>query len=431
MTRIAALTRSHPESLGPGSKERKSVLVNLGTGLGLSVDTRLPKPDLAAQICRRFGVVWDPSCWSSGQTITLEGLNRVLLGGESYLARQRGASQLELFESVQPASAGFVPARSKLEAVTRMSALTDSPPETLGPGSKERRSALANLALGLGLAVDSKANKPDLGEQICRELGEHWDEECWSAGHTITLTGLNRLLAGAERRLASRSARPGLFFSARQEAVALLATLRDALPEYMDGRTCVQRMLEAEYSQWAQDEWAGFYFEFVGLPSLINTFGGGPREFRKTRFDYGLGHTWDLKVHMAASGVAPLNDQGSTLAAADAGGVGFLVLSGDVQYDDGEFRQWQRVFREEHGKRAKSRTTPKAYERKSKAAFKPFMLEAFYLPDRATIDSALGSGILKVMNQGRQTSGHERQPKLALDLVKARLSHVLLGQLVF
>jgi hypothetical protein len=57
------------------------------------------------------------------------------------------------------------------------------------------------------------------------------------------------------------------------------------------------------------------------------------------------------------------------------------------------------------------------------------MLEAFYLPDRATIDSALASGILKVMNQGRQTSGHERQPKLALDLVKARLSHVLLGQL--
>jgi hypothetical protein len=352
------------------------------------------------------------------------------LGAEVYIGRQRRAPQLELFESVQPAGDAFVPARSKLEAVTRMSALTGSPPETLGPGSKERRSALANLASGLGLAVDPKANKPDLGEQICQELGEAWDESCWSVGHTITLIGLNRLLEGAERRLANRRSRPGLFFSAKEEAVALLAALRDALPDHLDGRRCVREMLEAEYSQWAQDEWAGFYFEFVGLPSLINTFGGGPREFGKTRFDYGLGHTWDLKVHMAASGVAPLNDQGSVDAAAAAGGVGFLVLTGDVEYDKGEFRLWQRDLRAANGKPARERTTPKAYERKSKASFDPFMVEAFYLPDQAAIDAACQSGILKVMKQGRQTSGHARQPKYALDLVKARLSQVLLGQLV-
>jgi hypothetical protein len=34
------------------------------------------------------------------------------------------------------------------------------------------------------------------------------------------------------------------------------------------------------------------------------------------------------------------------------------------------------------------------------------------------------------MKQGRQTSGQERQPKYALDLVKARLSDVILGQTV-
>ncbi len=354
----------------------------------------------------------------------------MLLGAQEYIARQRNAPQLELFETLRPVSPTFVPARSKLEAVTRMSALTGSPPETLGPGSKERRSVLVNLAAGLGLNVDPKANKPDLGEQICQELGAAWDESCWSVGHTITLIGLNRLLEGAERRLANRRSRPGLFFSAKEEAVALLSALRDALPERMDGRTCVQQMLDAEYSHWAQDEWAGFFFEFVGLPSLINTFGGGPREFGKTRFDYGLGHTWDLKVHMAASGVAPLNDQGSVEAAAAAGGVGFLVLTGEVEYDMGEFRLWQKEFRAANGKPARERTAPKAYERKSKASFDPFMVEAFYLPDQVAIDAALQGGILKVMKQGRQTSGHARQPKYALDLVKARLSQVLLGQLV-
>src|ERR1035438_1397328 len=54
----------------------------------------------------------------------------------------------------------------------------------------------------------------------------------------------------------------------------------------MGGRSCVGRMLEAEYSQWAQDEWAAFFFEFVGLPALVNAFSGGPVVFENTIFDY-------------------------------------------------------------------------------------------------------------------------------------------------
>ena len=330
-----------------------------------------------------------------------------------------------------PAVATFVPARSKLEAVTRISALTGSAPETLGPGSKERRSVLSNLASGLGITVDPRANKPALGAQICEALDARWDESCWSAGHTITLVGLNRLLEAAERGLASRNERPGIFTSAKAEGLALLSVLREALPAHMNGETCIQQMQAAEYSQWAQDEWAGFYFEFAGLPSLVNAFGGGPREFGKTRFDYGLGHTWDLKVHMSTSGVAPLNDKLAIHAAAAQGGVGFLVLSGEVVYDNGEFRQWQRAFRERNGKRARPRTTPRAYERKSKRSFEPFMIEAFYLRDAEAIAAALEGGILKPMNQGRQTSGHERQPKYSLDLVRARDSALLLGQVIF
>ena len=36
----------------------------------------------------------------------------------------------------------FVPARNKLEAVARISNLTNSGPETLGPGSKEHKSVV-------------------------------------------------------------------------------------------------------------------------------------------------------------------------------------------------------------------------------------------------------------------------------------------------
>ena len=68
------------------------------------------------------------------------------------------------------------PSRSKLEAVLRMSALTRRPPETLGPGSKERKSVLVNLAGDLGLVVDPSRSKPELGLQIATALGSDWDD---------------------------------------------------------------------------------------------------------------------------------------------------------------------------------------------------------------------------------------------------------------
>ena len=66
----------------------------------------------------------------------------------------------------------------------------------------------------------------------------------------------------------------------------MIGVLAAAIPSYMEGEACIEEMRLAEHAQWAQDEWAGFYFEFVGLPALVNAFGGGPRRFANTRFDY-------------------------------------------------------------------------------------------------------------------------------------------------
>lgn len=433
VTRLSSISQSPQLGLGPGSKERKSTLTDLGRRLGLKIDTRVPKPEVGRQLADALGAEWDAACWSSGQTITLVGLNRLLLGAEAHIATQRRGPQLTLFEEVRAPDGKFTPARSKLEAVTRMSALTGSPPETLGPGSKERKSALLNLASGLSLDVNARATKPVLGAEIARFLGVEWDAACWSAGATITLQGLNRLLYGAEHHLTSREvSRSGLFQTPADEGRALLVALQSALPAHWDGEDCVREMLRAEYSQWAQDEWAAFYFEFLGLPGLINTFGGGPRTFANTRFDYALAHTWDLKVHMATSGVAPLNDCRAVDAALDTGsGMGFLVLTGVVEYDDGEFRSWQREFRAANGKAARQRSSVAKYVRKSKRGFAPRMLEAFFLPDHAVKEAAVAAGILRVMHQGTQTTGHARRPKYSIDLVKARMSNdLLLAQLV-
>ena len=191
-------------------------------------------------------------------------------------------------------------------------------------------------------------------------------------------------------------------------------------------------MRAAEYSQWAQDEWAAFYLEFLGLPALVNTFGGGPIEYANTRFDYGLSHPWDLKVHMAGTpGGAPLNNYVAVDQVLASGkGVGFLVLSGDAVYDDGDFRAWQR----ESG----------VDTARSRAAHVTAQVQAQV--EAPVLAAAAGSVLRSRRNQpGVRDAERRRQsdaagcadlrcgakPKYSLDLVKARFDgRCLLAQVV-
>jgi hypothetical protein len=328
-------------------------------------------------------------------------------------------------------------ARNKLEAVSRLGRLNGAGPETLGPGSKERKSVLVNLGRALGLTLDERLSKPELGAALAEALGTTWDASCWSTGSTLTLVGLNRLLLAAEPRLAHEDARAQ---SPAEEAASVLEVLATALPPRFDGRTCVEAMREAEFSQWAQDEWAGFYFEYVGLGALVNALGGGPVQYVNTRFDYCLTSAWDLKWHGAPDRRAPLNDTRAVEACLEERGLGFVVLSGEVEYDDGAFRAWMKEHRSAHGKRAAVRAHAATQVRRSKPAFTPYKLEAFHLADRDHLESALESGAVGVLKQGRQSSGELRPPKFSLDLVNARktllvaervLRHVPVGGLPF
>lgn len=413
VTRLSALTGAPPETLGPGSKERKSVLLNLADGLALEVDTTADKPELGRQLATRLGMTWSADCWSAGHTITLVGLNRLLSGAHREVARRGRSSR---------AHPDAIPARSKLEAVTRISSLTDGPPQILGPGSKERKSVLTDLATGLGLDVDTSKSKPDLAESIVRWLGGSWDESCWSAGQTITLEGLNRVLLLATEELSRRGLRgPGTTFdSPKSEAEALLAVLSTAVPPHMDGRTCVGEMLGAEAKNWAQDEWRGWYFEFVGLPALVNTFGGGPTAIGNTTFDYSLDEIWDLKCHGVDAGDAILNSRTAMDECLRTRGVGLLVLSGSTEVDDGTFREWHKALRVENGKTPRPRTRPATAVRRSKAAFTPNRIDAFFVSGTAMLSHLLETGTMTVMKQGRQVDGSPRGEKYTLNLKNAR-----------
>lgn len=85
-------------------------------------------------------------------------------------------------------------ARSKVEATARMYGLAGEDVQPLGPGSKEKKSALEALGRALGMDLTQVRTKSACGEQIAHRLDVVWDADCFSTGDTITLVGMNRLL---------------------------------------------------------------------------------------------------------------------------------------------------------------------------------------------------------------------------------------------
>lgn len=99
----------------------------------------------------------------------------------------------------------YISATSKAEATARMYLLADWPVEALGPGSKEKKSSLVALGRALGMDLDGVSGKTECGRLIAEHLHVEWDASCYSAGDTITLTGMNRLVDGAAVRLTGPS----------------------------------------------------------------------------------------------------------------------------------------------------------------------------------------------------------------------------------
>ena len=429
VARLYALSGAIPEPLGPGSKEKKSVLRGIAASLDLFIDDKLAKPQYAEMIVETLGQTWTPRCWSAGNTITLAGLNVLLAtASEAFAARaEKVTVERELARAFGDV---FVPARSKIEAVNRIAALTGSGPADLGPGSKERKSVLVNVTSGLGLDINTSLNKVALGRALAEELGLTWTDRHFSTGHTITLDGLNVVLEGAERRLGLTGQLVRDAFSSPQaEAEVLLAALADAIRDDWDGRETVAKMREAEFSHWRQTEWAGWYFELVGIPALIDAFGGGRARYNNTDFDYQLRSVWDLKVHDLQGGrsrTAILNDHAAVIECLRSGqGLGFIVLSGEASYEGHEdFMAWRKEFCGD-GK-PKRPSVERSYSRRLKSSFSPSHLQAFRLTSVEHLDSAVAAGQVRVAAQGRQQSGQARNPKLHLHFPSASSADGLL-----
>lgn len=323
----------------------------------------------------------------------------------------------------------FVPASNKLEVVARISNLTSSGPEVLGPGSKEHKSVVWNLAKGMGLEAKDSDSKQVLAARIVQSAGLNWTPDCESVGQTLTLKGLNLILLAGSEYFARKTIKPSLIqLSIEDELKKIAEVVIASTPRHMDGMTAIREMKEAEFSQWRATEWQGFYFEFIVRPQLINALGGGPKKIGSTTFDYALKRTWDMKVHSSetrhgeqSSSNCLLNDAASMDLAAADGGFGLIILSGIPKYN-WDFTRWHKIFR------SGSLEEPKKLLKKTFDAEK---LDFFFIPTRPRLVEALKSGELIYFRQGRQPSGEPRKVKYSLNLKKASDSdlHMLTADL--
>jgi hypothetical protein len=141
----------------------------------------------------------------------------------------------------------FVPARNKLEVVARISNLTNSGPETLGPGSKEHKSVVLNLARGMGLAVSENETKQGLAARIVETSGRKWTSDCESIGQTLTLVGLNLVLQTGIEYFQDLSTRLSpIQLTLEDELKKISEVVLEKTPRHMDGVSAINEMKEAE-----------------------------------------------------------------------------------------------------------------------------------------------------------------------------------------
>jgi hypothetical protein len=83
---ISRLIGIRPPHISTGSTESKDLFKAINQILGLGIDRRESKPELARHICESAGVAWDPSCESRGSTVTRNGMSQVLQAVRIFLS---------------------------------------------------------------------------------------------------------------------------------------------------------------------------------------------------------------------------------------------------------------------------------------------------------------------------------------------------------
>ena len=187
------------------------------------------------------------------------------------------------------------------------------------------------------------------------------------------------------------------------------------MPMHWDGKKCILEMKENK-GRWRDMEWIGFYFEYWCSRNLKGVMEMPcSKKYGNVSFDGYLKIPWDFKAHVTQSGdkIIVNDHQAIKKAIKDFGCVGLIIVTGPVVYDKSqEFKKWHDEQKGKITDYVLKNIERGAPSRRRKVSMKISKISFVKLDDDCL--KKYGS----IHNQGRNSDGKPREPKVLLDLTK-------------
>ncbi len=199
--------------------------------------------------------------------------------------------------------------------------------------------------------------------------------------------------------------------------VKVIAKRLSKIPKFWDGQSVIVEMKEAEFPQWRQMEWVGFYFQYLCSKRLSKIMQIPGPVYGRVEFDGFLEIPWDFKAHAmnTSSHQIIVNDSEAISAGiGEHGSVGLILAVGKVIYNDEDrtFQQWHSVLKGGLSDYEKERIKRGAWSRLRKVSFDLQQISFIRITDETLIKSG------SFQSDFRNSNGRPRKAKVLLDLEK-------------
>lgn len=189
------------------------------------------------------------------------------------------------------------------------------------------------------------------------------------------------------------------------------------IPKSWDGKKSILEMKEADYPQWRQMEWIGFYFQFLCGKYLSDIMCIPGPKYGNVKFDAFKDIPWDFKAHAinTSSHQIIVNDSEAVAnGIRDYGAVGLILAMGEVKYNDEnrEFQKWHEQLKGGLSAYSIERIKRGAWSRLRKVSFDLKQICFIKITDQTLIKC----GSFQV--DFRNSNGKPRRKKVLLDLEK-------------
>lgn len=205
------------------------------------------------------------------------------------------------------------------------------------------------------------------------------------------------------------------------KGISALGEVLAKFPAYWDGKKAILTMQQEGYPHWKQNEWIGFFFQFL-CDKYLKPIPGiqiPGTKYGRSEFDGHLVIDWDFKAHpLLNKNKKPsyeliANDMEATLLSLQQNqNIGLIVACGNATFDDENmsFRKWHKNLKGGDSAYSLANIARGAKKRLYKTAFSVKSINLYVL-NQNDID-----------NQGRfqkgmrNSNGNPRREKLSIDL---------------